>query len=190
MLGGAYAFWYGTNVENKRFSLETVDITTGSAKLGDNSDGSARRRHFKILHLSDIHFHGEDYAKAEFLRQITDDDYDIVVLTGDVFEKYSGIKFASTLLTRKPRIGAYAVLGNHDYYDYSMLNKTVGRVVRKWRLGRRRDVTPMVSALGEVGYTVLQNQSLLVADHELSVVGIDLADDCRKRIAAARCGQT
>ncbi|MGH9548270.1 MAG: metallophosphoesterase, partial [Terriglobales bacterium] len=131
-------------------------------------------RQLRILHLSDLHLHGNDEEKAEFLARVTDDDYDIVVLTGDVFEKYSGIKFASALLTRKPRIGAFAVLGNHDYYDYSMFNKVIGRLNKEWRQPQgRRDVTPFIKALKEVGYVVLQDEAHSVPEHDLHVVGID-----------------
>jgi predicted MPP superfamily phosphohydrolase len=182
-LAGFGAFLYATRVEINRFRLETVDVTTGAGpdpetgkKEPEAPMGSlpaAPKRQLKVLHLSDLHLCGDDYDKADFLRQVTEDEYDIIVLTGDIFETYSGIKFASSLIKCKPRIGAFAVLGNHDYYSYSMFNKTVGRIVRRWRHGWRRDVAPIVGALKEVGFTVLQNEIHAVPEHDLFVVGID-----------------
>lgn len=172
-LAGVGAFIYGTRVETRRFGIDTIDVTTGGAPLIGNGNALPERT-LKILHLSDLHLYGEDYEKAAFLRSVTDDDYDLVVVTGDIFEKYSGIKYTSSLLTRKPKLGAFAVLGNHDYYNYSMFNKVVGRVYRKWRTPEeKRDVSPMVKALREVGFTVLQNSAAHLPEHKLHVIGID-----------------
>jgi predicted MPP superfamily phosphohydrolase len=171
-IAGVGALMYATRVETKRFGIESIDVTTGDGKQGLEDAGEART--LKILHLSDLHLMGEDYEKAAFLREVTSQEYDIVVLTGDIFQKYSGIKFAASLLARQPRLGAFAVLGNHDYYQYSMFNKIIGRIVRKFRTPpERRNVTPMVSALREVGFSVLQNQATSCHDHKLHVVGID-----------------
>ena len=172
-LAGVGAFIYATKIETRRFGIETVDITTGDGVrlLGK---GEFEQREFRILHLSDLHLVGEDFEKAAFLREVTSQEFDIVVLTGDIFEKYSGIKYASSLLARKPRIGAFAVLGNHDYYKYSMFNKIAGRIIRRFRTPlERREVAPMISSLREVGYTVLQNQAVSLPEHNLHVVGID-----------------
>ena len=167
------AFIYATKIETRRFGIESVDITTGDGVklLGK---GEVEQREFRILHLSDLHLVGEDLEKAAFLREVTSQEFDIVVLTGDIFEKYSGIKYASSLLSRKPRIGAFAVLGNHDYYKYSMFNKIAGRMIRRFRTPpERREVAPMINSLREVGYTVLQNEAVSLPEHNLHVVGID-----------------
>jgi predicted MPP superfamily phosphohydrolase len=173
VLTGLGAFVYATMVETRLYRLETIDITTGGAARKKSDNGHSPRRQLKILHLSDLHLHGDDDEKASFLHNVTDDDYDIVVLTGDIFEKYSGIKYSASLLARKPRIGAFAVLGNHDHYDYNWLDKTFGRLSKRLRRGTKRNVQPMVTALQEVGYTVFRNQSLSLPEHELFVVGID-----------------
>src|SRR5581483_11333134 len=99
----------------------------------------------KILHISDLHLCYPESKKIDFLQRVTDEPYDLVFLTGDVFENFSGLAYANAILSRPPRLGAYAVLGNHDYYNYTMLNKTAGRIWRKYRQPRsRRDVTPMI----------------------------------------------
>ncbi|HEY9786221.1 MAG TPA: metallophosphoesterase [Candidatus Obscuribacterales bacterium] len=180
---GAGFFFYSRLVEPKRYRLETVRVITGDGNSWRMRDGNGQRKRledkvgrrvYRVLHLSDLHLKHPESHKIDFLKRITDSEYDLVVLTGDVFEDYSGLAYASFLLSRPPKIGAYAVLGNHDYYDYSMLNKIVGRLMRRMRHPRKkRDVEPMVSALNEAGFKVLRNEAISVPEHGLHIVGID-----------------
>jgi predicted MPP superfamily phosphohydrolase len=63
--------------------------TTGSAIVSHQS--------LKILHISDLHLSGNDDEKVDFIRSITDQDYDLVFLTGDVFEFLDGLKYGPKL---------------------------------------------------------------------------------------------
>lgn len=72
-------------------------------------------RPLRILHLSDTHICVADKAKQRFLKRVTDDDYDFVFFTGDITEEPEAESLVPGLLSRQPRHGAYAVLGNHDY---------------------------------------------------------------------------
>jgi predicted MPP superfamily phosphohydrolase len=153
-------------VAAKRYRLERLEIVLKS-DIGS-------RRQFTVLHLSDLHLCRGDHDKAAFLRSVTNDDYDMVVLTGDIFEDRGGIDHASSLLVKKPKLGAYAVLGNHDYYDYTLFNKTVGTIIRRYkRPAARRDVGPFVKALEKQGYHVLRNELIEVPDARISIIGID-----------------
>lgn len=186
-LAGLALFYYGTKIETRRYRLENLAVETEEESLMpliaavNAEDATARggrpgRRYqnLKILHLSDLHLSGQDDHKVEFIRGITDDDYDLVVLTGDVFEFEHGLMYGEHLLSRKPRLGAYAVFGNHDYYDYSILNKTLGRVVRKLRHPpKKKDVTPHAQALRKGGFVPLVNESVHLADENIFIVGID-----------------
>jgi predicted MPP superfamily phosphohydrolase len=108
------------------------------------------------------------------LRRATESPYDLIFITGDIFEGYSGIPYASQIISRPPRLGAYAVLGNHDYFEYNMLHRTVGRVVRKLRSpSKKRDVAPMIEALEAQGIHVLRNSSVNLPNEKLHIVGID-----------------
>ena len=168
-LAGLALYLYGTRVETRKYRLETLKLRTRS-----RTAAGGRRHDLRILHLSDLHLSGSDDHKVEFIRSITDDDYDMVVLTGDVFEFEHGIKYGEHLLSRKPRLGAYAVFGNHDYYDYSILNKTLGRVIKKLRHpARKKDVTPHARSLRQGGFTVLVNESVHLTDEDIYIVGID-----------------
>ncbi|MDB5096558.1 MAG: metallophosphoesterase [Cyanobacteria bacterium RYN_339] len=73
----------------------------------------------RVLHLSDLHLCAHDRAKATFIRKTTDADYDFVFLTGDIAEEEAAEALVPGLLTRTPRYGAFAVLGNHDHWRMS-----------------------------------------------------------------------
>jgi uncharacterized protein len=172
-------------VETRRYTLEELRVNIVRKKLSSGA--------LKILHLSDLHLACPESHKLEFLRRVSDNDYDLVFLSGDVFEDYSGTPYASEILARRPRLGAYAVLGNHDYYEYTMFHKTIGRLVRRYRHPAfTRDVTPLIASLEAGGFTVLRNNTVNLADAGISIVGIDYpgpgASDLRTLIAQAPAG--
>jgi hypothetical protein len=103
-LVGLALFFYGTRVETRRFRLEKLKVKTGLPSQGElqsdihivsgKGSGIGARsveeslegaRTLRILHISDLHLRRGDDKKVEFIRAITDDDFDMVVLTGDVF---------------------------------------------------------------------------------------------------------
>lgn len=165
---GVASYLYGHLVEARRFHLEMVRI-----RIPRELNGQPRSP-LRVLHISDLHLAQPESHKVEFLRRITSMDYDMIVLTGDIFENLSGLQYAEALLKRKPRFGAYAVLGNHDYYDYSMFNKFVGRIWRRWRHPEeKREVAPLVEALEKVGYRVLRHDDVIIPEARLQIIGID-----------------
>lgn len=167
-------YLYASRVEARRFKLESINVITGSNNFDSNIPSVANPLALKILHLSDLHLAYPESEKIEFIRRITDNDYDLIVITGDIFENYTGLQYASSLISRKPRLGAYAVLGNHDYYDYTMFHKTVGRMNRRYRHPDEfRDVTPMIEALTAGGITVMRNTSETHAADRVHIVGVD-----------------
>jgi uncharacterized protein len=182
LLTGLGVYLYASKVEARNYKLETIRVTTygggdpPNGHLPESSEPSAMQpgdRHFRILHISDLHLSDPETDKLRFLEEITDGDFDLVVLTGDVFENYTGLKYASSLLSRRPRLGAYAVLGNHDYYNYSFFNKIAGRINRRYRHPMvYRDVQPMIKALQNNGYDVLLNEARTHKEG-VHVVGVD-----------------
>ncbi len=176
---GVYAF---ACREARRYRCEHLRLSDGlslsNAALTDSDvehNGSAGKS-LRVLHISDLHLTGdESKAKLDFLAAITDQEYDFVFLTGDIFQDDESIKYAPCLLSRKPKLGAYAVLGNHDYYKYSMFNKIIGRINKKWRTPskRARNIDPLVSALQDVGYDVLRNEARYLEQSGICLVGVD-----------------
>lgn len=158
-----------TNAEAQKVELQNADVER-------HLPVRAEPRRLRILHISDLHLAGnESTRKLDFLAEVTDDEYDFVFLTGDIFQHDESIRHAQHLLSRRPRIGAYAVLGNHDYYRYSMFNKIVGRIFPGMRHPdkQNRDTEPLINALEDVGYEVLRNEARYLDDTGICVVGVD-----------------
>lgn len=170
---GLYAYGRSETRQYRREFLRVEPKLLPSSAGAGSKDGLKRLR---ILHISDLHLTRNDSKeKLDFLADVTDDDYDFVFLTGDIFQHDDSIKHAAKLLSRRPRIGAYAVLGNHDYYKYSMFNKIVGRIFPQLRHPdtQNRDVEPLVAALEGVGYEVLRNEARYLEDSGICIVGVD-----------------
>lgn len=146
----------------------------GTAKMIVRHAVGALKRTVRVLHISDLHLSHSEGQKMAFIEKISQEEYDMVILTGDIFENYGGLAYASQLLPRIPKLGAYAVLGNHDYYSYSYFHKTFGRLFRRYRHpATKRDVTPLVAALEQTGFTVLRNEAHQLAEHGIHIVGVD-----------------
>ena len=109
---GAASFGYGYAVSHN-VALARVNVPI--RHLSPEFNG------LTIGHLSDIH-HGI-YTDADYVRRCVNllnaQQPDLVALTGDfTYGKRAFIEPCADVLSElKPRIGAYAVLGNHDYYQ-------------------------------------------------------------------------
>ena len=108
-------------------SLDNLTIRVANAKRNLPAGG------LRILHLTDTHFRGLDWrekAKIKAVRRACRDlDYDLLVHTGDFLHEDGGLDNVLDLLDAlpKPRLGSFAVFGNHDYTTYSsnhLLNRS------------------------------------------------------------------
>lgn len=187
---GTGAYCYARYVESRNYKLEKqsflwnkLQTETGSKHelsqavvlpAAAAASSSLAQPPLRILHISDLHLSHPETHKIEFLRRVTDDDFDFVFLTGDVFEDYSGLPFIEKALSRPPRLGAFAVLGNHDYYHYRMWHKTVGRFWRRYRHpAEYRDIKPIVDALEAAGFYVMRHESVSIPAAKIHLIGID-----------------
>lgn len=99
--------------------------------------GRLPEKGLRILHLSDFHFRGaeaREERKMERVRQIASGlEYDLVVHTGDFLHHDGGRENVTALMGSlpRPRLGAYAVLGNHDYAVYDM-SRAIGYTWRNF----------------------------------------------------------
>jgi predicted MPP superfamily phosphohydrolase len=176
-LAGAALFYYASKIESKAFRLERLRLAVGGAATGNwitEGERGTGRKSLKILHLSDLHLIEPETDKIAFLQSISKEDVDLVFLTGDIFQNETGLQYATKILSKMPRLGAYAILGNHDYYSYNMINKTIGRIYKPWRSpDQRRDVTGHLEALDRAGFKVLHNDIERFDDEGFSIVGLD-----------------
>ena len=131
----------------------------------------------KLLHLSDTHLMLGDEPKMRFIRRVTEDEYDFVFLTGDIAEEPEAEHLVPGLLSREPRLGAYAVFGNHDH-----LRLTTGEHWVEFLTGRPTNRqnwsdAPAMKARMEAGdrWRVLVNEAV-EHEHEgrrVVVAGVD-----------------
>ena len=122
-------------------------------------------RPLRILHLSDIHFSGHHAPLFRFIDRLAREDVDFVFISGDIVDSNPGIAHCIRHLKKlKPRHGVFAVLGNHDYYDYRIRdvingNLTLGRHLPKKRINTER----LVRELESIGIQVLRNESYAIS---------------------------
>ena len=128
---GGYAFLYEPfDVRTERLAVRLLRDRAGVPREGLN-----------ILHLSDTHFRGADrreHAKIEQVRRATaGEEIDLLIHTGDFLHRDSGLDNVLALFDSipKPRLGAYAVTGNHDHVFYNMRRAPL----YSWRLFRARE---------------------------------------------------
>ncbi|MEM1441689.1 MAG: metallophosphoesterase [Verrucomicrobiota bacterium] len=110
----AACFGYGSLVEKNIHSISRVDIPV----TGDRRDLHG----LKIALLSD--FHHDDFGNDSLIRRaaksINEESVDIVMLTGDYIsnEVDAMEPLCEALADLRPRLGSFAVLGNHDRWSY------------------------------------------------------------------------
>ena len=117
---GAVMAGYGLFHEPLNIELERLTVQL------PNAAGCVPAQGLRILHLSDTHFQGHNWregVKTERVRRlVADEAYDLLIHTGDFWHYDRGLDNLLALLDvlPKPRLGSYAVLGNHDYTHYAM----------------------------------------------------------------------
>jgi predicted MPP superfamily phosphohydrolase len=132
---GAGIASYAILHEPLNIGLERLSIHIPSAK------GRLPAGGLRILHLSDTHFQGRDWrerAKIERIRRLTEGlEYDLLVHTGDFIHYDNGLPNLRLLLATlpAPRLGGYAVMGNHDYTQYD----TYAAITRMWSTFQKRE---------------------------------------------------
>lgn len=118
-----------------------------------------------------------DTAKCEFIRRITDDDYDLICFTGDVAEVPETEALIPDLLSRPPRLGAYIVLGNHDHLRQPWAVMLEEFITQKYTGKGQRSLVAEQKARYEAQgrWRVLVNEAVThrVDEQTVTIVGID-----------------
>lgn len=110
------AMWWGALVN--RFNHEVLDETVYIDNLPEDFDG------FRIVQISDLHtgtYGNNTTYLSEIVSVVNDLHPDVILFTGDIVNRHAAeIKPHVDVLRRlaSPN-GVYAVLGNHDYGDYT-----------------------------------------------------------------------
>lgn len=103
---GLGAFTWGVTVESRWVEITHHDLTTDRLPAGQR---------LRIVHLSDLHVDGPDGPWSGLAQTVNDLAPDLVVFTGDSLNAAAGLDtFRATLAGMHPRLGVFAVRGNHD----------------------------------------------------------------------------
>lgn len=126
---------------------------------------------FKIVQLSDIHlgsFGKNKNVMDETVRQIQQIQPDLVLLTGDLVNNFSDEinGFEQELVKLSGKYGKYAILGNHDYGDYSSWPDTIAK---------RRNLDAIKQSIRDAGFNLLLNQSdqIQIKDTSFYLIGVE-----------------
>ena len=136
-----YAF-----IERSRIRVEMIDIPT-TKDVGPSGV-------LCIAQVSDVHIgsmNGRRRIEA-LLKRLRDHDPDVVVSTGDLIDSRAGLAVPVTevLSALKPRLGKFAVIGNHECYA---------------------GLAPALAFMERCGFVVLRNCAVTVPG--LRIVGVD-----------------
>jgi predicted MPP superfamily phosphohydrolase len=117
----------GAGLTSYAYLMEPFDVRLERLDISlPGSEGFIPSSGLRLLHLSDSHFRGYDRRernKIERVRRIAQDlEYDLLIHTGDFLHTDAGLPNVLDLIDAlpQPRLGSYAVLGNHDYALYDM----------------------------------------------------------------------
>jgi predicted MPP superfamily phosphohydrolase len=153
-----------------------------------------------ILHVSDLHAVQERgrlrSIQRRLLRGLTPD---ILCLTGDGCERAVDVPgLVEILEAARPRLGAFAILGNHEYDASDHLRGwrrtlvgTLSPLRSRGRSSGPAEADEIAARLRSAGLTVLRNagQRLVVDGRALWVAGCDSAWAGRHDVAAAMAGR-
>lgn len=126
---------------------------------------------FKIVQLSDIHLgsYGRNKKVMDKAAQIIGQIHpDLMLFTGDLVNNFSNEinGFEKDLSLLSGNYGKYAILGNHDYGDYSTWPDTIAK---------RQNLDSTKQAIREAGFDLLLNQSvkIQVKDTSFYLLGVE-----------------
>lgn len=154
---------YGTVVTRTNFQVRTVEVA--NSKLPKAFDG------FKIVQISDVHLGGwgQNYeAMDSVVALIMRQKPDMIVMTGDMVNNFAS-EFAgwkSHFCCLKAPYGVYAILGNHDYGDYS-----------QWpsKEAKAKNLSDIKNNIRELGFSLMLDTNTVISKQKdsISLIGIE-----------------
>ncbi len=186
MGSAAVALAYARYVERLWIDVQRLWLTVDSPGVPPGG--------LRILHFSDMHFTGQgtvERLKIErTVRLLAGEAIDLMLVTGDFIHDDGGMDAALALIGRlpRPRLGAFACLGNHDYASYSWLGPA--RVA--WREAQPgQELRAAAERTVEMVRRIITNDRLYLGEHNndmatfrglLAAEGIHLLDNSSCRV--------
>lgn len=148
-----------------RWKLVTNEIEYENRDIPASFDG------YKIVHISDFHlstFEDRPSKLAAFVDAINAADADLVCFTGDLVSlRIDELAIGESELARiSARDGVVSVLGNHDFFLYSVSDS----------VKRARALETLVEFQREkLGWRLLRNENLVIrrGKDKITVIGVD-----------------
>lgn len=137
---------------------------------------SKLKRPLEILHLSDIHFAGPDAGLSRFFDRLSQTNPDLIVITGDVIDCREGVVTAAEQLAKlRSRFGIFAVMGNHDYYNYRLYDSIFRNFQGQRHPLIRNGTLNLRGVYKKLGIKELRNQSthINVEGQRIGIHGVD-----------------
>ncbi len=161
-LGMLLSIGYGIVIGRQTLRIEKVELALPSFPKALDE--------LTIVQLSDIHL--GSFENDAFLKKCVDEinriNPDLVLFTGDIVNNYyqEMLGFEDQLKALKSKYGKFAILGNHDYGDYS-----------NWKSKEEKGENQQMihEKLTDAGFQLLLNQSKQISknDTSLYVVGVE-----------------
>ena len=157
------ALLYNMHKGRFKFALHRVDVPIKNLPKG--------LKGLRIVQLSDIHlgnFNKEYDRLLDAVTIINAQNPDIIVLTGDLVNNFANetVGWNSFFGQLKAKHGKFAVLGNHDYGDYS-----------DWKTPetKQRNFDLIKKAYDDFGYKLLlnSNETLIINGEAISLIGVE-----------------
>lgn len=125
---------------------------------------------FKIIHISDFHCGSFDNKKkfSYGIDLINQQNADIILFTGDMVNNIADeiLPWKELISSLKAPYGKYAVLGNHDYGDYTAWDKEEDKI---------NNFKKLIALENEMGFTVLnnRNEKIKIKDSSVDLLGVE-----------------
>jgi len=124
----------------------------------------------RIVHISDIHLGSwtSDESFKEAISMINQQDPDLVFFTGDMVNYSTGemSPFLDNLKEIRSKYGIYAVLGNHDYGEYSSWDSLEEK---------EKNMTDLYGYYKDLGWKLLRNESEVIEidGQNIGIIGVE-----------------
>ncbi len=174
--GAAGGLFYAYFIERSRVRLDRFTIEVDKAGLRPDS---LPPEGIVILHLSDLHCRASERVQAIKLarlrRLLADEQYDIVAFTGDLIHDMAGLPTALAFFRElHPRLGAFSVPGNRDYW-VSGFRALLGREDQRAGRSAWQQLTGTVRRLRSLLGRLSHNQRQLLQLHRNDVAAMHAA---------------
>ncbi|WP_242093537.1 metallophosphoesterase [Aestuariivivens sediminicola] len=125
----------------------------------------------RLVHISDLHIGGFNYRYKileKAVKIINDLHVDFIFFTGDIVNNYAWelIGWDRIFKQLRAKNGKYAVLGNHDYGDYS-----------EWNSGEEKaeNFQKIKDFFKNVGFKLLMNTAEIIAfnNENIAIIGVE-----------------